>query len=67
MEPKMGTLFSYDSLHKSGLVDTHMCKEREFASVVEDTHICQQIFTLFNWGANHEMFVAATALWKLHL
>ncbi len=60
-------LFCYDTLHKSGLVDTHMCKKKEFAWFVEDTHVYQQVFTLFNWGANYEELVAATALWKLHL
>ena len=60
-------LYSYDTLHKSGLVDTHMCKKKEFQWVVEDTKVCQSLFKLFNWGANYEKFVEATALWKLHL
>ena len=35
-------LYSYDTLHKSGLVDTHMCKKKEFSWVVEITQICHQ-------------------------
>ena len=31
------------------------------------TDVCQQLFKLFNWGANYEKLVAATTLWKLHL
>lgn len=60
-------LYSYDTLHKSRLVDTHMCKKEEFKWIVDIMHICQQVFHLFNWGSNYEKLVAATALWKLHL
>ena len=60
-------LYSYDTLHKSGLVDTHMCKKKEFKWVVEDTIVCQSVFNTFNWGANYEKLVKATVLWKLHL
>ena len=28
---------------------------------------CQQIFNLFNWGANYEKFREATAMWRLTL
>ena len=35
-------LYSYDTLHKSGLVDTHLCKKDEqFAWVVSHTDVCQ--------------------------
>ena len=60
-------LYSYDTLHKSGLVDTHLCKKNKFAWVVSLTDVYQQLFKLFNWGANYEKLVAATTLWKLHL
>ena len=60
-------LYSYDTLHKSGLVDTHLCKKDDFACVVSHTDVCQKLFKLFNWGANYEKLVAATTLWKLHL
>jgi hypothetical protein len=36
-------LYSYDTLHNSGLVDTHMCKKKEFAWVAEITQMCQQV------------------------
>jgi hypothetical protein len=60
-------LYSHDALHKSGLVDTHMCKKPQFAWVADITQVCQQLFHLFNWGATYEKLVNATALWKLHL
>ncbi|CAB4009077.1 Hypothetical predicted protein [Paramuricea clavata] len=60
-------LYSYDTLHKSGLVDTHLCKKEEFKWVVSNTDICQKLFRMFNWGSNYEKLVVATALWKLHL
>jgi hypothetical protein len=60
-------LYSYDTLHKSGLVDTHLCKKQEFKWVVLNTDICQKLFRMFNWGSNYEKLVLATALWKLHL
>lgn len=59
-------MFSYDPMHRSVLVDT-MCKRKEFTWVVEDTHVCQQVFAKFNWGANYEKFGAATALGKLQM
>ena len=55
-------MYSYDTLHESGLADTCLCKKEEFAWVVSHTDICQQLFKVFNWGANYEKFVAATAL-----
>ena len=60
-------LYSYDTLHKSGLVDTHLCEKEEFKWVVSNTDICQKLFRMFNWGSNYEKLVVATALWKLHL
>ena len=62
-----GILYSHDALHKSGLVDTHMCKKTQFAWVADITQVCQQLFHVFNCGANYEKLVQATALWKLHL
>ena len=41
-------LYSYDTIHKSGLVDTHLCKKDEFGWVVSHTDVCQQLFKLFN-------------------
>ena len=44
-----------------------MCKKPQFAWVSDITQVCQQLFHLFNWGANYENLVKETALWKLHL
>ena len=58
-------LFSWDGLHKCGLVDKHISKRAEFVWLVNDTDTCQQLFTMFNWGASYEKFLQATLLWKL--
>ena len=54
-------------MHKSGLVDTHLCKDARFSWLVADTDLCSQLFKMFNWGQNHEKLVDASLLWKLHL
>ena len=58
--------WAWDALHRSGLVDTHLCKEERFQWLV-DTDVCSQLFRMFNWGQNHEKLVEASVLWKLHL
>ena len=60
-------LYSWDGLHKSGLIDTHLTKMKEFLWLTTFTETCVRIFKLFNWGANYEKMVEATALWKLKL
>lgn len=65
--PPKNVLWAWDALHKSGLVDTHLCKEERFKWLVDDTDVCSQLFRLFNWGQNHEKLVEASVLWKLHL
>ena len=65
--PSKNVLWAWDALHKSGLVDTHLCKEERFKWLVDDTDVCSQLFRLFNWGQNHEKLVEASVLWKLHL
>ena len=60
-------LYSWDGLHKSGLVDTHLAKKKEFIWLKTITDICVSIFKLFNWGANYEKMVEASALWKLKM
>ena len=60
-------LYSYDTLHKIDLVDTHLCKKEEFKWIVSNTGVCQKLFRMFNWGSNYEKLVDATALWKLQL
>eukprot|EP00794_Sanderia_malayensis_P014467 gene14467-15971_t len=65
--PPKNVLWAWDAMHKSGLVDTHLCKEKRFKWLVDDTDVCSQLFRLFNWGQNHEKLVEASVLWKLHL
>ena len=60
-------LYSWDGLHKSGLVDTHLGKQTQFAWLSTITDICVRVFKLFNWGANYERLVEATSLWKMKL
>ena len=65
--PNKSVLWAWDAMHKSGLVDTHLCKEVRFSWLVTDTELCSQLFKMFNWGQNHEKLVEASLLWKLHL
>ena len=65
--PPNSVFWAWDALHKSGLVDTHLCKEERFQWLVDDTEVCSQLFRMFNWGKNHEKLVEASVLWKLHL
>ena len=59
--------WDWKALHRSGLVDTHLCKEERFQWLVDDTDVCSQLFRMFNWGQNHEKLVESSVLWKLHL
>eukprot|EP00794_Sanderia_malayensis_P006751 gene6751-7509_t len=65
--PPKNVLWAWDALHKSGLVDTRLCKEKRFEWLVDDTDVCSQLFRIFNWGQNHETLVEASVPWKLHL
>ena len=65
--PPNTVLWAWDALHRSGLVDTHLCKEERFQWVVDDTDVCSQLFRMFNWGQNHEKPIEASVLWKFHL
>ena len=38
--------WAWDALHKSGLVDTHLCKEERFQWLVDDTEVCSQLFRI---------------------
>ena len=58
-------LYTWDPLHKTGLVDKALTKNLEWLQ--DMISICQQIFSTFNWGANYEKFREATALFKLTL
>ena len=60
-------LFTWDPLHKTGLVDKDMTKQDSFMWLQDLIATCQQIFNTFNWGANYEKFREATAVWKLSL
>ena len=59
-------LYTYDALHKAGLVDKHMAKEEGLKWLGDHTSICTQIFNTFNWGANYEKFRDEIATWKLN-
>lgn len=65
--PPNTVFWAWDALHRSGLVDTQLCKEERFHRLVDDTDVCSQLFRMFNLGQNHENLVEASVLWKLHL
>ena len=48
--PPNSVFWAWDALHKSGLVDTHLCKEERFQWLVDDMDVCSQLFIMFNWG-----------------
>ena len=58
-------LYTWDPLHKTGLVDKHMAKEDSFKWLDDITGTCTQIFNAFNWGASYEKFRGESATWKL--
>ena len=58
-------LYTWDPLHKTGLVDKHVTRDKKWLEDVIKK--CQQIFNTFNWGTNYETFREATALWRLTL
>ena len=49
--PPKTVLWAWDALHKSGLVDTHLCKGERFKWLVDDTDVCSHLFRVFNWGS----------------
>ena len=65
--PPGKVLYSWDALHKTGLVDKHMNAQESFKWLQDMVSWCSQIFNTFNWGANYEQFRDATATWKLSL
>ena len=65
--PSGKVLYSWDALHKTGLVDKHMQNKDSFKWLQELVYQCSQIFNTFNWGANYELFREATVTWKLSL
>ncbi len=60
-------LYTWDPLHKTGLVDKDVTGQVSFKWLQGMISYCQQIFNTFNWGANYEKFREATALWRLTL
>lgn len=45
-----GILCNYDTLHKSGLVDTHSYKKKKNLNewILSNTDVCQKLFRMFN-------------------
>ena len=48
---------TWDPLHKIGVIETHIRKDKDFAWLVMLTEVCQQIYKKFNWGKNYEALV----------
>ena len=58
-------LYTWDPLHKTGLVDKHITETMKWLQdIISD---CQAIFRTFNWGSRYKFFCEATALWRLSL
>ena len=59
------SLFTWDPLYKTGLVDKHTTETMVWLQDIISE--CQAIFKMFNWGSNYEKFREATAAWRLSL
>ena len=51
-------IFTWDPLHKGGVVDNHIREESSFSWLVEIQTSCGEILSIFNWGKNYEIFFA---------
>ena len=55
-------LFTWDPLHRTGLVDKHACnKKGEHKWTIQFNSICNQIYGTFSWGASHVKLREAAA------
>ena len=50
-------LCTWDPLHRSGNVDTHIRKDASFDWLVCLQNTCKDIYSKFNWGKNYELLV----------
>ena len=46
-------LFVWDLLHRTGLGDKHVCKDKDHKWIVAFNGICHRLYGTFNWGASH--------------
>lgn len=49
--------WSWDALHRSGLVDSWLMKEDSFKWVLDVLDVCISVYKHFNWGQNYEKLV----------
>ena len=49
--------FTWDPLHKGGVLDNHIREDSSFSWLVQIQTICREIFSTFNWGKNYESFL----------
>ena len=49
--------FTWDPLHKGGVLDNHIREDSSFSWLVQIQTICREIFCTFNWGKNYESFL----------
>ena len=50
-------IFTWDPLHKGGVLDNHIREDSSFSWLVEIQTICRETFSTFNWGKNYESFM----------
>ena len=48
---------THDPLHKTGIADAHIRKDKNFSWLTNVQEICSEIYNKFNWGKNHELFL----------
>ena len=48
---------THDPLHKTGIADAHIRKDKNFSWLTNVQEICSEIYNKFNWGENHELLL----------
>ena len=49
--------WSWDALHRTGLVDSWLMKEDDFKWMIDVLDVCVSVYKLLNWGQNCEKLV----------
>ena len=60
-------LCSWDPLHKIGVAETHIRKDKSFQWLVSLTETCQQIYKKFSWGKNYQALVDKCELLEMSM
>lgn len=59
--------WSWDALHRTGLVDSWLMKEDDFNWIIDVLDVCVSVYKLFNGGQNYEKLVDECTKFKQRL